>query len=198
MKEIVKFKFALKGISPLLMHNSQLADPINPFIVKMRTVHNKMAKKRTDADYENLRRWEWEGGLYLDADRRIVIPSNNIEALLVDSFAAERKRGAAQSGILCEADAFPLQYDGPKDIDALYQKREFVFRCPAKNGTSTVMRTRPRFNTWSLEGEITVVTEVVNPGEVRERMEYGGRRLGIGDWTPKHGRFTLTEWKEIA
>lgn len=55
----------MMGKTPLLTHNSQLSDPLNPWSKKLKSITSK--KKKTDADHEEAARIEWKGGLYLDA-----------------------------------------------------------------------------------------------------------------------------------
>jgi hypothetical protein len=38
----------------------------------------------TEADYEELSRAEWLGSLYVDEDNHVIIPGDNVEAMLVE------------------------------------------------------------------------------------------------------------------
>jgi hypothetical protein len=60
------------------------------------------------------------------------------------------------------------------------------------------MRTRPIFNRWSLTFEVQVDNEEFPKKTLETSIQDAGRLVGIGDWRPKHGRFELTELKEIA
>ena len=72
-------KARLTGLVPLILHNARLADPLDPISKAMKTVSSK--RKKTDADFEELARLEFEGGLYM-VDDEPVIPARLIYGLL--------------------------------------------------------------------------------------------------------------------
>lgn len=198
MEGLAKVKVRIEGVAPLLLHSSQLADPLNPYVREMKNIHRKMAKQKTDDDHARLRRLEWEGGLYLDEKQRIVIPADNVLGMLARTGKRQRSKRDVQAGMFCEAANFALEHDGPKTIDALYEKPEFSLRVPAKNGAATVMRTRPRFPRWAVVFELCVMPDVIDVGAVKELLNIAGRLVGLGDWLPRYGRFKVTEFKEAA
>jgi len=67
----------IKGVSPLLLHNGQLADPLNQYTRALKQQTSK--RKKTDVDLMEIRRLEWEGGFYRDDQDRPCIPGENIE-----------------------------------------------------------------------------------------------------------------------
>ena len=60
MKRVQKFR--LTSVAPLLMHNGQLSDPLNPWAQAIKRITDK--RKKTLADLEEVGRLEWYGGLY--------------------------------------------------------------------------------------------------------------------------------------
>lgn len=189
-----KLKFRLTGISPIILHNGQLADPLNTWAKKLKKVSGQ--RKKIDADFEEMARLEFMGSLYVD-NGVLVIPGTLLKACLAGRGGAARmeKEGrAAGVGILC-AQSYPLQYDGPKEPKALWEVEEFRFRVGVRVGQSTVMRTRPIFEDWATEGEIEYNPEFVDEDRLVHWLELAGNAVGIGDWRPAkggpYGRFTV-------
>lgn len=187
------------GLTPLLMHNSRLADPLCEWKRKMAPIEGKQAKKRTEEDLLEWAFFEFMGGAYVNDEGRPVIPSRMFEACFTAAARTERKGKEAQRGFIVEADAV-LEYEGPKTIEELWGEPRFVFRCPAKqNGRASVMRTRPRFDQWAVEFSAMVDTTLFprpkakEDGIVGRILRVAGEEKAIGDWRPKHGRFSV-EW----
>lgn len=198
MEGLVKLKVRIEGVAPLLLHSSQLADPLNPYVREMKKIHRKMAKQKTDDDHARLRRLEWEGGLTLDDKGRVAIPDNYVLGMIARAGKRQRNKRDVQAGMFCDVAFFVLEHDGPKSLDALYEKPEFSLRVPAKNGAATVMRTRPRFPRWALTFEVMVMPDVIDVQAVKELLDIAGRLIGLGDWLPRYGRFKVTEFEEVA
>ena len=178
----------LRGERPLLMHSSVLADPLHPITRELAGLTGK--RDKTVADHEMIARVEWAGGLWLD-EGLPCIPSAAIEAAFVDA-AKTRKRGkAAKAGFVCNGSAM-LEYDGPKSIDELWAEEKFRLRASVRvNGGSRTTRTRPRFAEWRAVFEAECVRGLIEEDEVIELFKIAGFRIGIGDWRPKFGRFSV-------
>ena len=106
---IEKLNFRIAGLSPLLMHNGQAADPSNTYARKMKEVSSKRAK--TDADYEELAKIEWFAGLYL-VNKEPCIPGYVFEAALIGKGSSARKErmGKEAAASLWVTQDFPLEY----------------------------------------------------------------------------------------
>ncbi|MGR0185432.1 hypothetical protein [Azospirillum aestuarii] len=178
-------KFKIIGVSPLLMHNGQLADPLNLFAKSIAEISSK--RKKTDADHVEMGRREFYGSLYMSGGRPC-IPGEMMEAVLIAGAKKEKKGNQAKAGILVENNS-PLLYDGPTTAEDLWADERFRLRVPVKVGTAKVMRTRPRFDNWSAEIEVKFLPTMVNAREVKSFLQAAGEQVGIGDWRPRFGRF---------
>jgi len=189
---IEKLNFKIQGTAALLMHNGQLADPSNEFTRAIKEVSSK--RKKVDADYEEMARLEWYGSLYLFGGAPC-IPGYVMEGCLIGRGGAARKQkmGKEAAAGLYVTDDFLLEYDGPKDPKELWKVEEFRFKAPVKVGQARVMRTRPIFREWAASVVVEVDDELVNPEDVRAWMAVAGRQVGLMDWRPKCGRFTVVE-----
>jgi len=175
------------GLTPLLMHNGQLADPLNPYTKAMKPITSK--RKKTDKDHADLAALEWEGGLYWDeANDCPTIPPENIEAAIHQ--AGGKNKSSLQLGVIVENVVF--NYVGPRGKAALAADMRFRDRRGVVVSQSRVFRCRPRFNQWGATIEIRFDENEVNKETIITAIEEAGRR-GICDYTPKFGRFQLKQ-----
>ena len=157
MLQILKVKLNAKA--PLLLHNSRLANPLDPVVKEIKKLTGK--KKKTDADLERIAKLEWSGGLYLQ-DNRVVIPAKMITATIRNGARAYRKGKVIQAGVWCDQDAVPLDYEGrrdPFDLEKEWDKRHLVknlvFCTQAVVMRKVITRTRPIFHHWSLTFDLS-------------------------------------------
>lgn len=179
----------LVGTAPLLMHSGSLLDPINAIGQALAAYHGR--PRLSTADHAHIGDLEFAGSLWLDEEERPCVPARTVEAALRQ--AAER-RGVdrrLRSTVFVEADA-PLDFDGPRDLDAL--KRDAAFRSRSSvtvDGTRRML-TRPCFRRWAAPGiGIAFDDAVVARGEVLDLMIVAGDNIGIGAGRPRFGRFAV-------
>lgn len=186
--------FKIRGVAPLVMHNGQLADPLNKYAKGIKEISSKRSK--TESDYEAMARLEFLGGLYLSQNDGPCIPGYVLEGMLIGKGGAARKQRQgkqAAAGVFCDVDSFLLEYDGPRDSEELWQDEQFRLRVPAVVGQSKIMRTRPMFREWTATVSVCVLEDLVNPKDVILWMGIAGREVGLMDWRPKFGRFEVVE-----
>jgi hypothetical protein len=183
MQQLVKYH--LDGVAPLMMHNGQLADPLNLFSKAIKQITAK--RKKTDADHEEVGRLEWHGSLYLK-DGKPCVPFNCIRATLHNAAKTLRLGTKVKAGLFVTDNAV-LVYDGPTDLDALWADERFRDRRNMCIGGSTVMRTRPKFDLWSLDITVAFNDELLNASEVDQFVTLGGSVIGLLEDRPTHGRY---------
>ncbi len=181
--------FRIIGASPLLHHNGQLADPLNPHSKAMARVSSK--RKKTEADHAELADLEFLGSLYL-CNGAPCIPAEMMEAALARAAAQERRSAKAKAGLVIRDDLV-LTYDGPKDPRALCADPRFRLRCGVRIGANRVMRTRPRFPGWAADLTVDYLPSLLNADEIRGFVATAGEQIGIGDWRPRFGRFDIAD-----
>ena len=184
--------FRIVGASPLLMHNPQLANPMSTYAKKLKEISSKRSK--TDADFEEMAKLEWFGGLYL-LNKEPCIPGYVFEAALIGRGGAARKErmGKEATAALWVVDDFPLEYDGPKDPYQLWADERFRYQVLVKIETSRVLRTRPIFHNWAATIKVQFDSDLLNVENVKRWIEVAGVQSGLMDWRPKFGRYTV-EW----
>jgi hypothetical protein len=190
------YRVTLRGQSPLIVHNGQLADPLNPFAKALKAANAK--RKKTDADHAAIADIEWKGGLYVDADGRPIVPSRVLEAVIAKGAMRSKEGKSALSGMFVETDGV-LRFRGDgRSIDEMQADPNFRITVGVRVGQSRVMRTRPIFHDWSLTFDVSVSTDVVtDAAQLRRWIESAGEYVGIGDWRPRYGRYLVSEFVEL-
>lgn len=191
-------KINVVGISPLLMHNNQAANPLSDYAKALKRLSSK--RNKTDEDYRELARLEWESGLYLHQGK-VVIPARCIEAALWNG-AKKTKNGVKfKSGVLVEEDNMPLSYEGVPiatngagiipnpELDKFYPK--YNYQALVKVGNQTVLRTRPIFHNWSFKTTLIYDPTVIDERTLLSIGEDAGRLVGLLDNRPRMGRFMV-------
>jgi len=135
---------------------------------------------------------EFLGGLYLTRKERVpCIPAKVIRGVLVGKGGAARSQRRGQDaarGIFVIED-FPLEYEGPKDPDELWEDESFRHQEMVVVQSSRVLRTRPVFEEWALNVTLQYDEALLDEAEVCHWMSLAGG-IGIGDWRGVYGRFT--------
>lgn len=180
------------GIRPLVMHNGLMADPTHPLVRRIKEITSKGSKKLTESDYEERDRLEWEAGLYWTDGVGLVIPSDNIERCIQLGAQKSRIGKDVQAAVFCADTEVALDYQGPKTKDKLYADPRFTLRKGVAVQQSRIIRIRPMIPTgWSLSFKLEFDDSIVNEKALVKAMADAGALIGLGDWRPKFGRFTV-------
>lgn len=180
------FTLTLRGILPLMCHNSRLADPLDEITRAISAISRK--KTKTDQDHEEMARLEHVGGLYWDPDLGPTMPAPNIERCLVDAAKKQKLGTTMKSALLITEQAAPILYDGPRTADGLWADKTFRDRSSVKVGMSRVMRTRPLFPNWALEVN-GYLDEQIEKHQFDQIIATAGKIIGLGEYRPRFGRF---------
>jgi hypothetical protein len=191
-----KITFKIKGESPLLMHSARLANPLDP----MTKDHKKLTgiRKKTDEDHEKIMKSEFFCSLYYDYDepedeRFIYIPGQNVESMLVDAAKKKKLGKVFKSSVIVLEDKIKLEYDGPKTPEELFKLEKFLDVQGVRVQGARLMRCRPKFDKWALSVTVTYMADALTKGDIIKAMAESGRLIGLCDYRPKYGRFTVEE-----
>lgn len=184
----MEFMLTITGTAALLMHNSQLVDPLNPLVKELKTFSSK--KKKTDDDHLEMARLEHRASLYLDPDIGPYVPGENIQRCLVDAARITRDGVKVTRGVFISSDVNPLSFKGPRDAVGLWEDSNFQLRSAAKVQMNRVMRTRPIFREWRTEATGILDTSILDLADLKNIARTAGLLIGLGDWRPRYGRFT--------
>lgn len=185
-----KIRVRLRGKTPLLMHNPRLADPLDHYTKALAQITSR--RNRTDEDIEEMRRLEFQGGLHFDEEMGPFIPPLNLRGLLVECGRTARKGPAMERGVtILDFQGSPVEYDGPRDREGLWQDASFRSVLPAKvpSTKAMVMRVRPQFRSWAVTFDLMLNTSQLGLSAFRELVTSeaiglgDARRIGFGKYT---------------
>lgn len=191
-----KISMTLTGITPLLMHNPRLSDPLDEAtkaLAKLTSIRQK-----TEETHRQIAVTEFIGGLYWDEVNGVHLPAQNVFSCIVAG-AKLSKGGAGFKRAVSfdpEHTAFPLSYDGPAEPEILAKDSAFVSRMSVKVGMQRVIRTRPKFSEWSVTAHLIVDDEILNPEQVQAYATKAGKYCGLGDFRDGggFGRFDISDF----
>jgi hypothetical protein len=166
-------------MTPLVMHNVRLADKADEYARAIKELNDK--KFKTDADYAEIGRLEWYGGMYHDPDIGVYLPSWNVHKCLERGGAIIKKGTDILRAVVLINDKTPVQYDGPRDLAELWARQEFRWRTTVGVQRNKVTRMRPIFRRWSMVFEAELMADVLNPGDFDRVAELAGQTAGLGD-----------------
>jgi hypothetical protein len=211
-----RYNVTLSGLSPLLMHHDNV--PFSDVLkVWQKTPKNK---KRSVAGDDRSPAWTWLGYCYHDG-KQLIVPSDNSMTAIRDGakLVPTGKRGGSfksvsQSAIVCNEIGWPLisakgAIPWPA-LEALMDEPDFSAHCAAATalgfelfvkratiGMSKNIRVRPRLDSWTATGSLTVQDDRVSQEILESILSQAGAYAGLMDWRPssrtpgQFGRFTV-------
>ncbi len=194
-------EFSIKGVTPILMHNGGMSNPLNPIVRAIKSTTKKRLK--TDEDLELLAKLEWLGGLYTTQPMNFNIQGYNVtdvsaghpcipDSVLESSIIAGAKKFKlgvqAKSGIRISGNSTLI---GVKTVADLFADPNYMDVRSVKVGQNRVMRCRPIFSDWAIKFTVEYLPEALDEAQVREIVEMTGKMVGLCDYRPKYGQFVV-------
>jgi len=188
---VKRIEVSIVGVAPGMLHHrfpeAIMAGLVNP--VKL------TGRKNLNAEDEA------EAAAYRMEDGRLCQPAEHVYAAMVKAGTAFMIQGrgkttyrdAVKGGLLVEPDPLiPLLTPAGKPIMSY-----LIDARPARVQRARVMRHRPLIQTWRLDLTLIILDEETFPATVANAiLVKAGQTVGIGDYRPRFGRFTVTKWKE--
>ena len=185
-----ELKLSIKGVSPLLLHNGQTANPLNKFARQLKAVSGK--RNKTDEDFEALAKIEFLAGLYLNPKGEYTLPAHNVEAVMLEGARKNKNGRLVQGGVFVVDDPILVFEGSEKTPEELWAGGEHALMVSVRVQRNRVMRTRPLIPTgWTAEILVQFDPATIEEPAIRQAFEVAGRERGIGDWRPKYGRFVV-------
>ncbi len=177
--------------SPLLTHNVRLANPLDPIVREIKKLTKKRTNK-TDDDLVEIGRLEFEGGLYWDDDDGPIVPAQNVMKCLVEAARTLKLGKQVERGIVPADPHYKINYSGPRTKEKLWEKGFYDTRAVG-NQRAKVMRTRPRFNQWSLDIALIVNPEMIDDDMLAHISDIAGSQIGLCERYGGWGRFVVAD-----
>ena len=179
----------IQGLGPLLMHNGQLANPMNEHAIRLSELIKKAKTAKTEAAWTAAYRAEFDGGLYLDEKVEPCLTGETLEGMIQEGAKKTKQGKQAKAAIIIDGN-FPLFYKGPRDADSLWEAK-FFKTVGVKIGPNRVMRTRAMFTGWSCAFQVHFNESIVNKKDIANFVKAAGAEVGLCDWRPRYGRFEV-------
>lgn len=190
--ETVLFQFT--GVSPLLMHSDRGVNPLDALAMELKKLTS--TRKKTDEIHAQVARLEWELGMYFDPATGPIVPTANLRGVIVEGAKFAKLGATVKRATIVEEDRARLDYDGPRELEAMWKAGSFRDVRSVVVGTARVMRCRPIFRKWSLSFSLLFDPESIERAALVSAAEAGGRLIGLGDFRPANGgpfgRFSVT------
>lgn len=205
LKDEKKFLVKIRGASPLIMHNSESADPLNFYTKQLAPL--KAKRKKTDTDIKQIRDLTFMSCLYWSEDLNgLYMPSDNVRKMLLEAARALDQKSAKKQVVGIRFSTYlgwPLDIENRSDIEALVNDDSNKYNKIVTIQKSKVPSVRAIFKRWSFEMEILIDSSIVNAENVEKWFEYSGARVGLGARRPygptpnEFGKFIVEEFVEV-
>lgn len=187
-----ELELMLQGLAPLLMNAPTLLDPFSPYTRELNALTSRKSSARTADDHMNIAKLSWRAALYHDEELGPYLPGAAVKACLAGAATRWRLGAVVKRSLIVVEHKVPLQYNGPRDVEALWDEGFRDVRAVRNAGPSgsQVPRVRPCFDQWS-----ATCTAAFDPQELDvDRLWRIGERAGImciGDYRPEFGMFAF-------
>jgi hypothetical protein len=187
----VIFQLILTGTRPMIQHNGRLANPLDPYTRALKELTGK--RRKTDDDLVNIMQVEARGSCWENEDALLGIPNAAVWRCIYDAAKAYKRGEDVKRAVVVADETMPLLFDGSTvSCDVWLKEPEHIFYRPAKVTSRTVMRARPIIPVgWVSTHEFDLWTDVIDPRDLVPILERAGRLVGLGDWRPTYGTFTV-------
>ena len=191
MQAIVK----IQGTEPLIQHSAAGLDTRTEIAQEIKNITGKRGNNRTESDESRLEELETLQALWREPGTgAITVPPEAVRSCL-EKAARKLKQGAdVREGLLVEKTTF--DYDRKLLGETAEEvARNAQFRVPVVVQRNRVLRTRPKFDTWSLTFTLDCDDQLIDQLKLENWLDIAGRRIGLGDWRPekggRYGRFIM-------
>lgn len=178
----------------MVMHNGLLADPMYPYTLAIKKITSKGSKKLTEHDYAERDRLEWEGGLYWSEEiGGFALPSDNLERCIQEGAKKNRLGKDFAAAVFVQETEVEVKHRlTGKTKERIYAEPTYTIRKGVKVQLARIIRIRPLVPTgWNMEFTVEFDESIVNKQAVTTALTEAGSLVGLGDWRPKFGRFSV-------
>jgi len=193
-----KCSLTMLGMTPMIMSNARAANPLDSYAKKLKTITSK--RKKTDEDQEEILLIQWESRLYLNDNKEVYLPWENLFACILKA-AKKHKLGPKMGALSFEKFGFPLNTKNAKNFVALRAdpNNKFVKLCTIQRSKTVLCR--PIFNEWSCDFDFEFDVDILDPSDMKTILITAAEEVGFGDWRQSspspgpYGRFVIENLK---
>lgn len=170
------------GTKDLLLHNVDLANPLNKHARRMTELRATPSKRRTEKWFEEMAREQFLGAFYVVPDiDGPAMPAENLRRSIIGAAKATRQGIHVLRSLEVTTAFVPLIYDGPKDLEAMWSQEWHLTRMIRGTGGASPT-TFPRFPAggWAVKVPFELDESVLNLRDLQEIAQRAGRIEGLG------------------
>lgn len=169
------------GTKPLLLHNVDLANPLNPWARKMTDLRGTPSKRRTEKWHEDMAYASFMGAFYdIPTIDGAAIPSENMRRSVIDAAKASRLGTQVQRALMVTEPATPLIYAGPRTSQELWDEGTWHLTRMIRGSGGASPTTYPIFREWAVKVPFELDEDLLNIRDLTEIAERAGRIEGLG------------------
>ena len=185
-----KLRVTLYGTSPLIMHSTKCVNPLHPIAIQIKDITSK--RKKTMEDLLKLSDLEWEAGVYWDDDVGLNIPVECVAAMLLGGAKFNKNGTAVARYCHFVTSLCPVDIGETQDYEKLKSNNRFRDVRSVGMQKSRVIRTRPRFNTWTTQFEMFFEEDKIDLDAVKLALENAGSYVGLCEMRSRgYGHFNV-------
>ena len=187
----MQITFTLTGTKPMLQHNGRLANPLDPYTRKLRSITSQ--RKKTDDDLYAIMQIEARGSCWETDDGLLGIQNAAVWRSIYDAAKAFKLGEDVKRALHFEDTTVPLAIDGGKvTCDDYISDAAHIDYRPVKVSGRKTMRARPLIQPgWTSSHSMELVDSVIRVDDLGPVLERAGRLVGIGDWRPTYGTYSI-------
>lgn len=172
------------------MHSPKTVNPLHPIAIEMKRYSSK--RKKTEDDLMKISDLEWESGVYWDDSLGLNVPNECVAATLLSGAKLNKNGSSVAKYCHIISPLIPVDIGEEQDYNKLKLDNRFRDVRSVKIKASRVIRTRPRFNTWSACFEMFVEDDKIDMDAVQLAFENAGGYIGLCEMRDKgYGRFNV-------
>jgi hypothetical protein len=202
----------IQGTRPMLMNTSESMNPRNPIKIAITPLLKLKGNAKTEEVVEQVMKGQWlasgiwhnHGKVWLEGESfnfegfsKPVLPVEYLcratQEAAKASKCGKKVQQALSEGLNGEA---VIEYDGPVSAEEMWMDEHcrFIDTRSVVISQSRVMKSRVRIPTgWTASMELLLDTSLMNFSDLENFIVDAGRRIGVGDYRPKFGRFLVTD-----
>lgn len=169
------------GTKPLLLHNVDLANPLNPWSRKMTELRGTPSKRRTEKWHEEMAYANFMGAFYdIPEIDGIGIPAENLRRSIIDAAKAQRMGTQVLRSLMVTTAAVPLIYDGPRSPQQMWGDGKWHLTRMIRGTGGASPTTYPLFRDWAVKVPFELDETLLSVRDLTEIAQRAGRIEGLG------------------
>jgi hypothetical protein len=173
---VFSVKTRVVGVRPILQNDLAIMEQAEGEVTKKGKVYEPQA--------------EATGRLIVNDEGTVCQKASHFEGALIKAATAFKLQGNKTYKDLFRASVFVDPLLIPHENQEWTIDKQYVII-----GRARILRCRPRIDNWSVTFDIHVTDDRLAPAVLKSIFEESGRAIGVGDYRPRYGLYTIDTWE---